>query len=314
MAGAEAAALGVASPSDAEGDPEAPATGEPRRRTGGRARRAAREARRDDDHDEGHEDHAQSDGDVPPALLGHRAVLLSTGRRARAGAMVPAAVPASPETRGPDAAATHDRHAVERLGQDMDGGESLATQVGRVVERRAELVGLAADDRDVDAPPVTGGVAGEAGLERRVEDDRDRRTARGAGDRHQLGAGGAGHVRRIDHGQAAPLKAAARGEVEQLERGPARALVGRVVGDDRPEGVRRQDLGRPEVALGERRLARAGHADEDDQAARRQGDLRHADHDARPVERVRGVGLQSTIPRPGLADRANRPASGDGLR
>ena len=53
--------------------------------------------------------------------------------------------------------------------------------------------------------------------------------------------------------------------VEEVERVIGRALRGRVVGDDRSQRVRREDLGRREVPVGEGALATRRDADEQDE-------------------------------------------------
>ena len=116
----------------------------------------------------------------------------------------------------------------------------------------------------------------ERDLERRVEHDRDGRPARRPGRSRRVAA----LARRVtfvasitvSHPRSSRRCAARWRSSKAAATG---ALVGRVVGDDRPKGIRRQDLGRAEVASRERRLAGAGHADQDDQAAGRNGDLGH---------------------------------------
>src|SRR5579859_3258362 len=95
-------------------------------------------------------------------------------------------------------------------------------------------------------------VAGQAHLEREVEDERDRRTMPSGGDLEQLAASPLLDVRRVDDGEVAPLQPRGQRGVEQREGVDARRLVGLVVGDDRAKGVRREDLGRDEEPGGER--------------------------------------------------------------
>jgi hypothetical protein len=105
-------------------------------------------------------------------------------------------------------------------------------------------------------------------LLRQVEDDRDRQHVVLAGQVDQLAARFRLHVGRVDDGQPPAGQALAHDVVQQLERVRGGGLVVLVVGDQAAAEVRRDHLGRLEVRAGERRLARAGDADEDHEAAR----------------------------------------------
>ena len=156
--------------------------------------------------------------------------------------------------------------------QDVHGAEALAAQV---VKTAPQLAALAADDVRAEVPVGALGVALGAQPLRQVQDDRHREHVVLAGQQDQLAAGLGLHVGRVDHGQPAGGQALARDEPQHLERVPGRRLVVLVVGDQATAEVRGDHLGRLEVRAGEGRLARAGHADQDDQAQLGDAQLGH---------------------------------------
>ena len=147
--------------------------------------------------------------------------------------------------------------------QDVDGAEPLPAEV---VQAAAELAALAAEHVRAEVAVRAAGVALRAQLLRQVQDDRHRQHVVLAGQQDELAAGFGLHVGRVDDGEAAAGQPPARDVVQQLERGGRGGLVVLVVGDQAAAEVRGDDLGRLEVLAGERRLARTGHADQDDQA------------------------------------------------
>ena len=130
----------------------------------------------------------------------------------------------------------------------------------------AELAALAAEHVRAEVPVRAAGVALGAELLRQVEHDRDRQHVVLAGQHDQLAAGFGLHVGGVDDGQPAGCQPLAGDELQHLERGRRGGLVVLVVGDQAAAEVRGDHLGRLEVRPGERRLARAGHADQHDQA------------------------------------------------
>jgi hypothetical protein len=100
---------------------------------------------------------------------------------------------------------------------------------------------------------------------RDVQHDRDHRHAVAAGERDQRTPGVRPDVGGIDHGQAARAEPPRGNEMDRIECVLGRSLVGLIVGDQAPEEVGGEHLGRAEVAAREGRLARAGGAHEHDQ-------------------------------------------------
>ena len=68
--------------------------------------------------------------------------------------------------------------------------------------------------------------------------------------------------------------------MEAHECGSRGVLVRLIAGDPRPQGIRRQDLGWPEVTRCERALAATGRADQDHHARVGDDDLSHVPDDA----------------------------------
>ena len=156
--------------------------------------------------------------------------------------------------------------------QHVHGAETLARQA---LEVPAQLLALAADHVRAEVAVGALGVALGAQPLRQVQDDGHREHVVLPGDQDQVAAGLGLHVGRVDHGQAACLEALADDEPQQLERGRGGGLVVLVVGDQPAAEVRGDDLGRLEVRAGERRLARSGHADQQDQAQLGDAQLGH---------------------------------------
>ena len=147
--------------------------------------------------------------------------------------------------------------------QHVHGAEPFAAQTAQPA---AELAALAAEHVRAEVPVRPARVPLRAELLRQVEHDRGRQHVVLAGQHDQLAAGFGLHVGGVDDGQAAGLEALAGDELQHLERGRRGGLVVLVVGDQAAAEVRGDHLGRLEVRPGERRLARAGHADQHDQA------------------------------------------------
>ena len=76
-----------------------------------------------------------------------------------------------------------------------------------------------------------------------------------AGNAQELDARPILHVRGVDHRQPGTAKSHLEQPMEELERVVGGALRRGVVGDEGAHRIRREDLGRREVASGERRLA-----------------------------------------------------------
>ena len=147
--------------------------------------------------------------------------------------------------------------------QHVHGAEPFA---GQPSQPPAELSALAAEHVRAEVPVRAAGVPLRAELLRQVEHDRGRQHVVLAGQHDQLAAGFGLHVGGVDDGEPAGFEALAGDELEHLERGLRGGLVVLVVGDQAAAEVRGDHLGRLEVRPGERRLARAGHADQHDQA------------------------------------------------
>jgi hypothetical protein len=152
----------------------------------------------------------------------------------------------------------------------VDRGEALAVQPAP--ERPLEIVELPPDGGLRDDPARSRGVPREDERRRQVEHDRHRRHARRARSSNEPAPRVGRHVGGVDDGRPARGEALAELAVEDREGDSGDSLVGVIFADDRPEGVRREHLGRGEQPRGEGRLARAGGADEDDERGLRDGD------------------------------------------
>jgi hypothetical protein len=124
---------------------------------------------------------------------------------------------------------------------------------------------------------------------RYVEDDRHRQDVVLARDLDQSGPGVRLQVGGVHDGQPAGGQALAGHVVQYVESVAGRRLVVLVVGDQAPEVVRGEHLGRPEMGPGEGRLAGSGDADEHDES-----EFRNVDHAVtsvfRTVKRASWVG------------------------
>jgi hypothetical protein len=146
----------------------------------------------------------------------------------------------------------------------VDGGEPLAVEPPRG-QGDGETIEVTVDDRLVDAPAGAGRVpAGDDGR-RKGEDDGHGRDTGSRGARNELAARGTLDVRRVDDDESPEGEPANQLAVEDPEGQPRRSLVRGVARDRLAVGVRREDLGLVEEAGRERRLARAGRTDENDQ-------------------------------------------------
>ncbi len=147
--------------------------------------------------------------------------------------------------------------------QHVHLAEALALQVA---QGAAEFAGVALDDAAGHVGAVgAAGVALGADLLGHVQDDGDGQHVVLAGQVDQLTPGVLLHVGRVDDGATAGGEPLAGDVVQDVEGVAAGALVVLVVGDQAPAEVGGDDLGRREVALGERGLAGAGGADQHDE-------------------------------------------------
>jgi hypothetical protein len=147
--------------------------------------------------------------------------------------------------------------------QVVDPVEALPAQG---VQRPAQLPALVAQHMGPEVAVGPGRVARGAHRLGDVDHDGHRQRVVALGQGEQGLAGLALHVGGVDHGEAPGVHPLGRDEVEHLERRPGGALVVLVVGHQAAAEVGRDDLGGPEVAGRERRLARPGHADQHDEA------------------------------------------------
>ena len=114
----------------------------------------------------------------------------------------------------------------------------------------------------------------ERDLEGHVQDDRDGGAPVALRGLEQLGTRPFLDVRGVDDGQPSAPEAHLEQPMEEVERVIGRALGRGVIGDQRTERVRRENLGRCEVLGGERRLSAGGDADQQDQCIGREDDRR----------------------------------------
>ena len=123
----------------------------------------------------------------------------------------------------------------------------------------------AGHDGRIDDTPFTPEIAVLGNRLRQREHDRHGGTATRLRQREESAPIRSREVRRVHDRQARPSQAVAGGTMEQVEGGRRRALVGRIVGDHRTERIRGEDLGRAEVARGERGFAAPRSADQHDE-------------------------------------------------
>lgn len=113
-----------------------------------------------------------------------------------------------------------------------------------------------------------------------IEHDGDRQDVVGFRQRYQRFACLGLDIGGIDDHELAGFEALAGDEVQHLKGGAGGRLVVLVVRDKRAAGVRRQDLGRGEVAGGEAGLARARDPHQSDQREVGERDLGHRENTA----------------------------------
>ena len=157
--------------------------------------------------------------------------------------------------------------------QVVDLAEPLLAQAA---QRAAELVVLAPDHVRAEVAVRAGGVALHRHRLGDVEDDRDRQHVVLPRQLDERAACGRLRVRGVDDRETSCIQALAGDVVQDVEGGGARGLVVLVVGHQAAAEVAGDHLERPEVLARERRLARPGHPDEDDE-----GQLGHSQHRSR---------------------------------
>ncbi len=156
----------------------------------------------------------------------------------------------------------HGRAGLGGAAQDVDLAESLPAERA---QGPAQLVVLAGNHLRPERAVRAARVALRAQAFRQVQHDRDGQHVVGAGQLHELLARGGLHVGRVHHRQPAGRQPLARDVGQHVERVGRRGLVVLVVGHQAAAEVAGEHLERPEVLPGEGGLARAGHADQDDQ-------------------------------------------------
>nr|BFE54005.1 hypothetical protein GCM10017745_74320 [Saccharothrix mutabilis subsp. capreolus] len=142
----------------------------------------------------------------------------------------------------------------------------LEALLAEELQRLAQRGPVPAHDVRAEVAVRPGRVARQAHLFGQVEHDRHRQHVVLARDLHQLRAVGPLHVGRVHHGGPPGGEPLARHVVQHVERVAGGRLVVLVVGHQAAEVVAGQDLRRREVRARERRLARAGGADQHHQA------------------------------------------------
>ena len=148
--------------------------------------------------------------------------------------------------------------------------ETLAAQV---VDRAAQRGPLVADHVLPERTIRARGVAGAADVGGNVEHDRGGEDVVLLGQLHDRSAVLGPHAGRVDDDDPSRLQALRGDRVQHCERRTGRALVVLVIAHQLATEVRRDDLGGQEMATGERRLARPGHADQRDDAQLGNSDL-----------------------------------------
>ena len=158
---------------------------------------------------------------------------------------------------------------------------AIETLAAEVAEAAAQLGLLVAQHVGAEVPLGPGGVALRADRFGDVEDDGDGENVVALGQGDQALAGLRLDVGGVDDHEPAGCETFAGDEVQDLEGGLGGRLVILVVGDQAPAEVAGEHLGPEEVASGEARFARAGDADQDDQAQLRDVDTGHQRSSAR---------------------------------
>jgi hypothetical protein len=153
--------------------------------------------------------------------------------------------------------------------QDVHLSEALAVQVA---DRTAQRRTLVADHVIAEGAIRSRRVPFAANLGGHIEHDRIREDVVVLGQLHDRPAVLGPHTGRVDHRDPSGLEPLGGNGVQDRERCVRGALIVLVVADQPAAEVGGDDLGGQEVSTGERRLARAGHADERDGAQLRNGD------------------------------------------
>ena len=156
----------------------------------------------------------------------------------------------------------HGRLDLGGAAQHVDFAEPLPAQPP---QRPAQLVMLAVNDRRSERPVRAAGISLRTKTLRQVQHDRDGQHVVRAGEFHELLARERLHIGRVHDRQPAASQPLTRYISEHVERVGRGGLVVLVVGDQPAAEVAGQHLEWAEVLAGERGLAGAGYADEDDQ-------------------------------------------------
>ena len=138
--------------------------------------------------------------------------------------------------------------------------------------RPAKLRLLLPDDMRPEVPVFPAAVPLLADLFGQVEDQGHRQAVVFPSKLDERLAGLGLDVGGVDDGQMSQGQPLSGDEMQQLERLVGHRLVVLVVADHPPAGIRREDLRGQEVLAGERALARAAGADEDDEGEVGDGD------------------------------------------
>jgi len=164
--------------------------------------------------------------------------------------------------------------------QDHHLVEPLGTQAAAwTVEPRSQPTEMPLNDDLVDHPARSRRVPCDDHGRSQVQHEGQAWDAGRLGSGQQCTASPALHVGRIDDGQEAVLKPPLQLAMQASECRIGDVLVCLVARDQRPHGIRRQDLGRPEMTCRERALAAASRPDQDHQAWVGDDDLGHAARD-----------------------------------
>jgi hypothetical protein len=141
--------------------------------------------------------------------------------------------------------------------------EALAVEPAQAAP---DLLGHPLGQSGAARPVGTQPVALDADVDPGIEDERDRQRVPAARQLDPALAVGCAHVGGVDHRQPAVLQPLLGDGADQVEGVGGDRLVGLVVGDQAAAVVRGDHLARQEMLGGEGRLARAGRADQHDQA------------------------------------------------
>jgi hypothetical protein len=162
----------------------------------------------------------------------------------------------------------------------VHGAEPFPGELLRMRGKVERRVRPALDHLRRDAAVWAFPIPGLVDLGRQREHDRDGRPRQAPREIEQRSAIASFEVRRVDHGQSRPPQTMSGRAMEQVERRRRRPLVVLVIGDHRAERVRREHLGRAEVAPRERRFSCARRSDQQDER------VTGNDEDVRPVRQA----------------------------